>query len=385
MRPDVMSEDASARVKGMAPEAAGRRPASRRPREYGRAVVIVAVTTVVATTVRELLHVPDVEMLFLLGVMLVAATSERGPSIAASILSVAAYDFFIVPPPFTLDVEDARYVLTFVMMLGVGVVISTLALRVREQERAAAQLAEETRRAALRAQTEELRSSLLSSVSHDLRTPLAAITGAATTLRADPELPAETRRELVETVCDEAERLERLLGNLLDMTRLEAGAVEPKRDWVPLVEIVGAALTRLDLQLAGRAVTAEIPEDLPLLLADPVLLEQLLTNVLENAARHTPPGSPIELSAKFEGGRVVVEVADRGPGIPPGAEETIFERFRKGRHSAGVGLGLAIARAIAVAHGGTLVAASREGGGAVFRFELPGGESPPASERAEGA
>ncbi|HET7754459.1 MAG TPA: DUF4118 domain-containing protein [Anaeromyxobacteraceae bacterium] len=385
MRPDVMSEDASARVKGMAPEAAGRRPVSRRRREYGRAVVIVAVTTVIATTVRELLHVPDVEMLFLLGVMLVAATSERGPSIAASILSVAAYDFFIVPPPFTLDVEDARYVLTFVMMLGVGVVISTLSLRVREQERAAAQLAEETRRAALRAQTEELRSSLLSSVSHDLRTPLAAITGAATTLRADPELPAETRRELVETVCDEAERLERLLGNLLDMTRLEAGAVEPKRDWVPLVEIVGAALTRLDLQLAGRALTAEIPEDLPLLLADPVLLEQLLTNVLENAARHTPPGSPIELSARVDGERVVVEVADRGPGIPPGAEETIFERFRKGRHSAGVGLGLAIARAIAVAHGGTLVAASREGGGAVFRFELPGGDSPPASERAEGA
>jgi two-component system sensor histidine kinase KdpD len=163
------------------------------------------------------------------------------------------------------------------------------------------------------------------------------------------------------------------------MTRLESGAVEPRRDWVPLVEVVGSALTRLEPQLAGRRVTAALPDDLPLLSIDPVLVEQLFVNLLENAARYTPPGSEIEIRARREGGTLLVDVADRGPGIPSGEEELIFERFHRGAGAGvrGVGLGLPIARAIAQAHGGRLGGSSRPGGGAVFRLTLPLGAEPP--------
>src|SRR6266568_5953771 len=157
------------------------------------------------------------------------------------------------------------------------------------------------------------------------------------------------------------------------MTRLDSGTVAPKREWVPLDEVVGGALTRLERRLSGRRITTRLAEDLPLLSIDPVLVEQLFVNLLENAAKYTPPGSEMEVGARREGGTIVVEVADRGPGLPPGDEERVFERFYRGAHATvrGVGLGLPIARAIAQAHGGRLVAASRPGGGAVFRLMLP--------------
>src|SRR6266511_4287261 len=172
-------------------------------------------------------------------------------------------------------------------------------------------LAEEARQAALRVKTEELRSGLLSAVSHDLRTPLAAITGAGTMLRDEAALDPALRRDLVETVCEEAERLERLVSNLLDMTRLDSGAVEPKREWVPLVEVIGGALTRLERRLAARKITTAIADDVPLLSIDPVLVEQLFLNLLENAAKYTPPSSDIDIRAAREGGTLVVDVADR--------------------------------------------------------------------------
>jgi two-component system sensor histidine kinase KdpD len=238
-----------------------------------------------------------------------------------------------------------------------------------------ARLVEEAKAAALLARTEELRSALLSAVSHDLRTPLAAIAGAASALRDEDAggLDAGQRAELLDTIAEEAARLERLLANLLDMTRLESGAVTPKREWVPLEEIVGAVLVRLDAQLGGRDVRAAIPEDLPLVSADPVLLEQLVLNLIENAGKHTPAGTPIEIRARAGEGRVELEVADRGPGLPPDAEARVFEKFFRGVRGGppGVGLGLAIGRAIAEAHGGQLVAENRPGGGALFRLSLP--------------
>jgi two-component system, OmpR family, sensor histidine kinase KdpD len=498
-----------------------------------RAVAVIAAITAVAWAARALLGVPDVEMLYLLGVMLVAAFASRRASLVGAAAAVASYDFFFVPPSYTLDVADARYLLTFAMMFGVSVLISTLTLRLREQEQAAVarerrtaalsalsrelawaadaagaadvavraaadavggaavllragagddlaplaacppgtalapaelaaarwaldhggvggrgtfargdapapaalycapvrttadalgvlalrgaerppgaeqrafadavarqvalaldrvRLGDAARQAALRAKAEELRSGLLSAVSHDLRTPLAAITGAATALRDDAALDPAQRRDLVEAVCEEAERLERLVSNLLDMTRLESGAVEPRREWVPLIEVVGGALTRLERRLAGRRVATEIPDDLPLASIDPVLVEQLFVNVLENAVKYTPPGSDLAVRAWREGGALAVEVADRGPGLPPGAEERVFERFFRGAHAGvrGVGLGLPIARAIAQAHGGTLVATNRPGGGAAFRLTLPPPAEPPPGPAAavEGA
>jgi len=170
-----------------------------------------------------------------------------------------------------------------------------------------------------------------------------------------------------------------LVNNLLDMARLESGAIALAREWTPLEEIVGSVLGRLHDALAKHPVKVALPADLPLLHIDPVLLEQLFANLLENAAKYTPAGTPIEISAQALPGRVAVEVADRGPGIPAGEETRLFDKFYRLQREAaqsGVGLGLAICKAIVAAHGGTITAVNRAGGGALFRFELPAGHPP---------
>jgi two-component system sensor histidine kinase KdpD len=243
-------------------------------------------------------------------------------------------------------------------------------------------LAEEARAATLRARGEQMRSSLLSAVSHDLGTPLATITGAGTALRDDRgRLDPGQRAELVDTICTEAERMERLVGNILDMVRIESGGMALRRDWVPLEEVLGSALVRLDAKLSGREVRTDLPEGLPLVPVDPVLFEQVFVNLLENAVKYTPPASPVEIGARVADHVLEIEVADRGPGIPEGQEERIFEKFQRGPQSGGggVGLGLPICRGIVEAHGGTIVAANRESGGAVFRIRLPLRESPPTT------
>jgi two-component system sensor histidine kinase KdpD len=462
-------------------------------------------------------------MIYLGGVVAVAMNCRRVIAVTASFLSVAAFDFFCVPPYLTFAVSDYQYVVTFAGMLVVALVISTLTVHIRmqaaqaedredrtqalyrlsirlagetrvfEAARAAATLAEEVfgarvviflpedgqlsfrrrtsdllplppseesiaqwvfdhgHKAGLRAdsfpqatalyiplrgareifgvlavlpdvvldaggrifapeqqqllevfagqtalaiertvsrraseetrfqmQTEQMRSSLLSAVSHDLRTPLASITGAASTLRSQGDrLPLETKQELLESISEEADRLGRLVGNLLDMTRFESGGVDLRRDLYPLEEIVGTVLQRMEAQLAGRAVYTQLAENLPLVFVDDVLLGQVLWNLLENAAKYTPPGSPLELAAfeqkGGEDGAVTIEVRDRGPGVSPGEEERIFEKFYRGNsgHARGVGLGLPICRAIVEAHRGTIQALRRPGGGAIFRIYLP--------------
>lgn len=331
---------------------------------YLGAVALVTGTTAVGAATRAVLDVPDVEMLYVVAVLVSAVFLGRGPAIASAAVGVLAYDYLFVPPTFTLNVADGRYLFTFAMMFGIGLLVSSLADRARD--------------AAVRAESEAMRGTLLSSVSHDLRTPLAAITGAATTLR-DQEVDGATRRELVETICEESDRMERLVGNLLDMTRLDSGAVAPRREWIPVEELVGAALARTETLLARHRVRTEIPDGAALVSVDPVLLEQLLVNLLENAARHTPPGTEVLVRARGEPAGLDLEVADQGPGIAPGEAERVFERFHRGGRATGqgAGLGLAIARAIAEVHGGTLRVAPRDGGGASFRLLLPGGGASP--------
>jgi two-component system sensor histidine kinase KdpD len=240
-------------------------------------------------------------------------------------------------------------------------------------------LSEEAKAAALRIKTEEMRSSLLSAVSHDLRTPLAAITGAGTALRDDDgRLGQEPRAELLDTICTEAERMERLIGNLLDMMKLESGGLALKREWVPLEEIVGSALTRLESRLTGREVLMDLPDNLPLMSVDPVLFEQVFVNLFDNALKYMPMESPIEIRAKAWDHILEVEIADRGPGLPPGGEALVFEKFWRGAHpgTGGVGLGLPICRGIVQAHGGAITAETRREGGALFRITLPLIEAP---------
>lgn len=238
--------------------------------------------------------------------------------------------------------------------------------------------------AQLQMETEQMRSSLLSSVSHDLRTPLAVMTGAASTLLEDA-IDAPTRRELTESILQEAQRLNRLVRNLLDMTRLEAGAVRVKKEWQPLEEVIGSALTRLEDALAGRQVLTELAAELPLVPLDAVLIEQVLVNLLENALKYTPADSPLEIRAAPCSGGVEIELSDRGPGIPPGEEQRIFTKFYRvnGAKGGGVGLGLAICRGIVAAHGGVLEVTNRPSGGARFRFQLPIEGAPPLIETAE--
>jgi two-component system sensor histidine kinase KdpD len=230
---------------------------------------------------------------------------------------------------------------------------------------------DDARRSQIRAETERVRSSLLSAVSHDLKTPLAAIMGSASEVLRGDRLE-KTAVLLVENIRDEAERLSRLVNNLIETTRLEAG-VSLHKEPHPLEEILGSALERLSRRLGDRPVRTNLPEDLPLVPVDAVLLEQVFVNLIENALLHAPGAAPIEISARRTGEGLVVEVADRGPGLPAKDLERVFEKFYRGAPG-GAGLGLAICRAVVEAHQGSISAANREGGGAVFRFVLPLGE-----------
>ncbi len=493
---------------------------------YFKSAALVAVTGGVACGLR-MLHVADAEantvMLFLAAVAWAAFRHGRGPAILASVLAVAVFDFFFVPPYQTFAVADAQYLVTFAVMLAIGLVISTLTSRLRAQvestrrrerqtsalyelgkklsslygdaflanaagekigemlggevaiylqrssgtpelvfgqqssiathavslpvaqwviqhdqmagagtntlpnaialvlplvgsqqtlgalavrvpenqrllepdvrrllEACASQLALALERdqlaieaadARVQAEAEQVRSSLLSSVSHDLRTPLAAIAGASGSLLEAENLDETTRRQLLETVADEAVRLNRLLENILQMSKLEASAAAPNRQWHVLEEIVGSALHRVRQEIQHHEVVVCVPVDLPLVFVDGLLLEQLVVNLLENAARHTPAGSHVWINAAIDGPTLRIAVDDDGPGIPAGAEERIFAKFFRASPTAdagrGSGLGLAICRAIVQVHGGSIVASNRPGGGGEFVARLPLGMDPP--------
>lgn len=486
---------------------------------YAEAAAWVALVAVVDSGLR-LLRFADSEantaMLFLVAVAWTAFRLGRGPAIAASILSVLVFDFFFVPPQYTLAVADVQYLVTFAVMLAIGLVISTLTTRLRSQvertrlreqrtsalyelgrqlssiygqdflvmacgaklkdllagdvaiylrprtglpqaaygqsspivslpvSQAAAQwviehnqvagegtntlpnapalflpiigsqathgalaihvdspqrllepdlrrfleaccsqlalalerdqLAVDAADARIQAETEQVRSSLLSGVSHDLKTPLAAIAGASSTLIESESMDREIQRELLETVAEEATRLNRLLDNILQMSKLDAGAAAPNRQWHVLEEIVGSALHRTRCELANHRVTVFLDDDLPLIFVDGLLLEQVFVNLLENASRYTPSDTAITITTEVENRTLRITVADNGPGLPSGSEERIFERFYRATPDdagRGSGLGLAICRAIIKAHGGSIAAKNRPAGGAEFAIRLP--------------
>ncbi len=244
-------------------------------------------------------------------------------------------------------------------------------------------LSERSQRAELESETEKLRSSLLSAVSHDLRTPLAAIAGAASSLDANinKESIEPASHALLETIVDESQRLTRLVENLLHMTRLSSGKVQINRQWQPVEELIGSALHRLDHVLAGRDVKVQIDGDLPLVHGDDILLETVLVNLIDNALKYSPTDSTIEVQSEPVSGGIAIQVADRGCGILPGDEEKIFEKFHRGSgpntDRRGTGLGLAICDAIVRAHKGTITARSRPGGGTIVRFTIPNESKPP--------
>ena len=243
-------------------------------------------------------------------------------------------------------------------------------------------LAEQHEATRVEIEAERLRTALLSSLSHDLRSPLGSIEGAASLLQSIQSPTEETRRELASAIVEESRRMTRLVSNLLDMIRVESDTLAVTKEWQPLEEALGVALLRAEDRLRSHPVSVELPDDLPLVAVDGILLEQVLINLLENGAKYTPSGTAITVTAWAEADAVVVEVADRGPGVPEGELESIFTKFYRGSGSApgnGAGLGLTICRGIVTAHGGRIWVERRNGGGTAFRFTLPlrGSNVPP--------
>jgi two-component system sensor histidine kinase KdpD len=238
------------------------------------------------------------------------------------------------------------------------------------------QLANAAHRSQLDAETERMRSSLLSAVSHDLKTPLAGIVAAGTTLlEHEGTIDARASKGLLATIVREGERLGHLIQNLLSMSRLESPTIALRKTPEAVEDIVAAALSRLSDALASRQLKVEVPADLPWVLAEPALVEQVLLNLLENALRYTPSEASIEVTAQASEGFVKLEVADSGPGIAEAEREKVFEKFFRGsqatKSDGGVGLGLTICRAVVRAHGGRIAIRERQGGGTVVELTLP--------------
>ncbi|MDP1761747.1 MAG: ATP-binding protein, partial [Deltaproteobacteria bacterium] len=221
---------------------------------------------------------------------------------------------------------------------------------------------------------ERLRNALLSSVSHELRTPLTVIAGSASSLlEGETTLDSPTKAELTQTIYEEANRLDRLVHNLLEMSRLQSGQTKLNQEWHVLEEVVGCALAQLEAQLQNHPVVIHLPADLPMVRIDALLMERVFINLLENAIKYTPEQTQVTISGWVTQQELLLEVADRGPGLVPGDEELVFEKFYQASSGSarGVGLGLTICRSIIEAHGGHIWAANRPGGGATFRFTLP--------------
>jgi K+-sensing histidine kinase KdpD len=335
-----------------------------RAKDYAGTLLIVAVAATIGFGLqRAHVHPANFALLFLTSVLVSAIIYGLWPALCACIVSLLVYNFFFLPPLFTFTIAGTDNIVTLFFFGVVAVVGSNVAARLRRQN--------------VVAETERLRSAMLTSLSHDLRTPLASILGAASSLKMQrASLSADSQDELISTIGEEAERLHRFIGNLLDMTRLDSGAIHPNIQPVDLSDVTGTALHRAEPLLSEHRVVVDFPPDLPLVGLDPVLFEQVLFNLLDNAAKYTPPQTRIELRARDKGQTVQLDVEDEGEGIPAGETERIFDRFHraqsKDRKRAGTGLGLAICRGFLNAMKGSIVAANRLGGrGAVFTITVP--------------
>ena len=328
-------------------------------------------------------------------VLAVVVAGVVGGSIAATVvalLSAAAYNLVFIPRYWTFKVNVADDWVALAVFLFVALAMGLLVAGQTERRRAAEQretelralyehlrtmseereqLAEEATRAQVLERVDEQRAALLRSVSHDLRTPLASIRAVASDLRDGTAYDDETRTELLQTVCDEAERLDRIVANLLSLSRIEAGALKPERQAVALDELVADRVRRLGGLFREVRLQIEIPPDLPLVDGDYTQLDQVVTNLMENAARHAPPASIVRVGAEERNGVVELRVADEGIGVPDWERQRIFEPFRKGEGSRSSGVGLAICKAIVEAHGGTIDVDRTPGGGATFVVCLP--------------
>jgi two-component system sensor histidine kinase KdpD len=332
-------------------------------------------------------------LLLVLPVVVAAVIGGRMASLAVALLAAASFNLAFIRPYWTFKidaVEDGIAVLVFgVVAVALGTLVAVEADRHRSAEQRTrelqalneelarldaerAHLAEEANRVRVLEQVDEQRGALLRSVSHDLRTPLATIRAVVTDLRdGGVHYDDATRAELLDSVASESERLDRLVANLLSMSRIEAGALIPDRQAADLDELIGDRVRRLGSLFDQVRIQVDVPTDLPLVDGDYSQLDQVVTNLLENAARHAPAGSTVRIGARLVGGMVQLEVADEGIGVPDYLRARVFEPFRRGEGSQSSGIGLAICRAVVEAHDGTIAVLDTPGGGATFVVRLP--------------
>ena len=359
----------------------------------GSALGLALVAVVVAVLEPFSTHITRATPALVLVLAVVAAGLVGGAraAVVTAVVAATAFNLAFIPPHWTFKVKVWDDWVALGVFIGVALAIGVLTAAQADRRRAAEQreaemralyeqltaigeererLLEETARVQLLERVDEQRGALLRSVSHDLRTPLATIRAVASDLRDGTVYDDSTRTELLAAVCDEAERLDRLVGNLLSMSRIETGALKPERQAVALDELVHERLGRLAPLFRQVRVQLDIPADLPLVDGDYSQLDQVLTNLLENAARYAPPSSTVRVEASDRGDMVEVRVVDEGIGVPDHERARIFEPFRRGEGGAS-GVGLAICKAIVEAHGGAIDVRRTPGGGATFAFTLP--------------
>ncbi|HEX4928504.1 MAG TPA: DUF4118 domain-containing protein [Burkholderiales bacterium] len=349
---------------------------------YLKSALAVAVVALVGHVLTRVVPLPHVSVLFLAAVVTSATLWGLGPSLFAAILSVAAGSFLFYRPIYSFHVASPQDFADLIVFVVVAVLTGRLAARMRSQAREIAE-------ARLKVQGEALREALLNSVSHDLQTPLASILGSATALETLGEHgEPRARRELVATVREEAERLASYIDSVLDLSRIRAGQLAPRLELVELADIVNAALRRKEKALAGHPLRIELPPELPMLRLDLFLMEHALANVLDNAAKYSPAGAEVSVVARREGSEVVLEIGDRGRGIPAEELDRVFDAFYRGsahdgRPAAGSGLGLAICRAFVEGNGGAVaVLSAGPAQGVRVKIRLPVPTAAAASEEA---
>jgi len=305
------------------------------------------------------LPLPNLSLVLLMPVLFAGVRYGLWPSLYAAVLGFAVYDFFFTEPYFTFHVYRTSDLATLLFYLVVAIAVGSMAVRLKNHMEKLAELAGSLEESRMLAETEKLRGALLSSISHDLRTPLSTIIGSTTSLQEfGDRLDPQARQELLQNVMQEAERLNRFIQNLLDMTRLGHGNLKPQRDWIEFRDLVGRALKRVEKELDTRKVEIKADPGLDTLYADPVLMEQVFVNILDNAAKYAPAGSRIRISFAAKDKDVYIGIADEGPGIPEQDREHVFDMFFRVRATdtkvAGTGLGLAICRGLVEAHGGRI-------------------------------
>jgi two-component system, OmpR family, sensor histidine kinase KdpD len=333
---------------------------------YALALAGVAVTMTAIALLRAQFDVPTAVLLYLLPIIFAAARWGRGPAGVAAVVAALAHDYLFIPPVGTFTVAKPDEAIGLVLLVFTAFVTAQLADAARRgaQHERAAQVAR---------QADEMKTALLHAVSHELRTPLASIKANVSGLRqSDVAYTPEDRAELLEAIDDEADHLDRLVGNLLDASRLEAGVLVPHKQPQDLVELTRAVLARTAALLGQRAVRLDVQPNMPLVQCDYGQVDQIIANLLENVARHTPPGSAVEIRLSADEQSAHLDILDAGPGIPEEDRARIFRPFERGPTSApGSGLGLSIAQGMAEAHGGTLGVTRSPSGGAQFCLRLP--------------